>query len=68
MIAISFDVQGQKPRLINRGDAFADYSIANALIKGNFQDPIMWPGVNENVETELNERDSRNDFKLPQSH
>ena len=54
--------------MINRGDAFADYSIANALIKGNFQDPIVWPGVNENVETELNERDSRNDFKLPQSH
>ena len=48
-IIASFDVQGQQARLINRGDAFGDYSITNALIKGNFQDPIVWPGITENL-------------------
>lgn len=32
----SFDVQDQKARLLKRGEAYADYSITNALIKGNF--------------------------------
>jgi hypothetical protein len=44
---MSFDVKDKKARLVNRGDAFGDYSISNALIKGNFQDPIVWPGIAE---------------------
>jgi len=43
----SFDVKDKQAILMRRGEAFADYSISNALIKGNFQDPIVWPGLTE---------------------
>jgi len=32
----SFDVKDKQAILMRRGEAFADYSISNALIKGNF--------------------------------
>lgn len=41
----SFDVKGRQARLLRRADLFSEYSITNAIVSGNFADPIMWPGL-----------------------
>ena len=45
----SFDVRNKRARLLRRGQAYDEYSITNAMIKGSFLDPIIWPGTTEQL-------------------
>lgn len=60
---LSFDVSDQKARLLKRGEAYADYSLTNALIKGGIYDPLVWP-LGQEGQILINDESQQSNFQL----